>query len=71
MKDTIKRAFSRPVQVVGYIAMALATNHLMPKDPDALQWVAYGFIYASLLAVGLDNYTEGMDKGIKIMEKLS
>ena len=71
MRDTIKRAFSRPGQIASYIVMAAATNHLMPKDPDALQWVAYGCIYASLLVVGLDNYKEGMGRGIKIMEKLS
>ena len=71
MKDTIKRAFSRPVQIAGYIVMAVATNHLMPKDPDALQWVAYLLIYAAMLFLGFDSYKEGMERGIKLMEKLS
>jgi hypothetical protein len=70
MKEIIKLAFSRPVQLASYAVMGIATNHLMPKDPDATQWVAYAFIYVAMLALGLDSYTEGMEKGIKVMEKL-
>ncbi len=71
MKDTIKRAFSRPIQLACLIVIGIATNHLLPKDPDVMQWVTYAFIYIAMLALGLDNYREGMEKGIKIMEKLS
>jgi hypothetical protein len=70
MKEIIKRAFSRPIQLACYAVMGIATNHLLPKDPDAMQWVAYAFIYVAMLALGLDSYTEGMEKGIKVMEKL-
>jgi hypothetical protein len=70
MKEIIKRAFRRPVQLACYAVMGIATNHLLPKDPDAMQWVAYAFIYVAMLALGLDSYTEGMEKGIKVMEKL-
>lgn len=70
MKDTIKRAFSRPVQIASYIVMAVATNHLLPDNATTMQWVAYLFLWASLLAYGLDNYTEGWDRAIKLMDAL-
>lgn len=70
MKATLKRAFSRPIQMSCYVVMGIATNHLLPDDPDALQWVAYGFIYAAMLALGFDSYREGMEAGIKLMDKL-
>jgi hypothetical protein len=51
--------------------MGFGTNHLMPSDPDAKQWVAYLLIYAAMLFLGFDSYKEGMERGIKLMEKLS
>ena len=71
MKDTIKRMLSRPIQLACYAVMGISTNHLLPKDPDVMQWVTYAFIYIAMLALGLDSYSEGMEKGIKVMEKLS
>lgn len=70
MKATIKRAFSRPIQLACYAVMGIATQHLLPKEPDALQWVAYAFIYISMLVLALDSYTEGVERGIKIMDRL-
>ena len=71
MKDTFKRAFSRPIQLSCYAVMGFGTNHLMPSDPDAKQWVAYLLIYAAMVFLGFDSYKEGMERGIKLMEKLS
>ena len=70
MKDTIKRAFSRPIQLSCYAVMGISTQHLLPDKPDVMQWVAYAFIYIAMLALGLDSYNEGMERGIKIMEKM-
>lgn len=70
MKDIIKRAFSRPIQLASYAVMGVSTQHLMPKDADTLQWLAYIFIYVSMLALGLDSYREGIERGIGIMDKL-
>lgn len=71
MKDTFKRAFSRPIQIACYAIMAFGTNQLMPSDPDAGHWVAYILIYAAMLFLGFDSYREGVERGIKLMEKLS
>ena len=70
MKDTIKRAFSRPIQLACYAAMGISTQYLLPDNADVMHWVAYAFIYIAMLALGLDNYNEGMERGIKIMEKM-
>lgn len=70
MKDTIKRAFSRPIQLACYAVMGIATNHLMPSVPDAKQWVAYILIYAAMLFLGFDSYREGMERGLGIRDKL-
>jgi len=70
MKDTIKRIFSRPVQLASYIVMGVSTHHLMPKDPDTMQWLAYIFIYVAMLALGFDSYREGMERGLGIMDAL-
>lgn len=67
--DTIKRAFSRPIQLSCYAVMGIATQHLLPDKPDVMQWVAYAFIYIAMLALSLDNYTEGMERGIKISSR--
>lgn len=71
MKDTIKRSFSRPVQMASYLVIALSTQWLVPKDADLMQWLAFGFIYVAVLAHGFDSYREGMERGIAIVEKMS
>ena len=70
MKDTIKRMFSRPIQLSSYVVMGVSTQHLMPKDADTMQWLAYIFIYVAMLALGFDSYREGMERGLGIMDAL-
>ena len=70
MKDTIKRAFSRPIQLSSYVVMGVSTQHLMPKDADTMQWLAYIFIYVAMLTLGFDSYREGFDRGLKFMSRL-
>lgn len=70
MKSTFKRAFSRPIQLACNFTTAFCTYKLLPEHPDVMQWVAYGFIWASLLAHGLDSYSEGFDRGLKVFDAL-
>lgn len=66
----LKRAFSRPIQVACNAATAVCAAYLLPDNATTMQWVAYLFLWASLLAYGLDNYTEGWDRAIKLMDAL-
>ena len=70
MKDTIKRAFSRPIQMSCNVVTAICAAYLLPDNANTMQWLAYMFIWVSLLAHGLDNYTEGWDRGVKTMDAL-
>lgn len=70
MKSTIRRAFSRPIQMACNAVTAICTYQLLPDSPSAIQWTAYGFIWASLLAYGLDSYNEGFDRGLKVFDAL-
>lgn len=70
MKSTLKRAFSRPIQLFSYVVVGVATQHMLPDNPDVLSWAAYVLIYMAVLAVGYDNYNEGVERGIDIMYAL-
>lgn len=70
MKDTIKRAFSRPIQLACYAVIGGSMQHLLPDNADVLQWVAFAFVYIALLAYGLDSYNEGFERGLKFMNAL-
>lgn len=69
LPNTVRRAFSRPIQLSCYAVMGISTQYLLPDKPEVMQWVAYAFIYIAMLALGLDNYTEGMERGIKISSR--
>ena len=61
----------RPFQIGSVILMGLCMHVVLPKDPSAEQWVAYGLSFLAYLINGMDNYREGLERGIKIVEKLS
>ena len=70
MNSTIKRAFSRPIQMSCNVVTAISAAYLLPTDATALQWTAYLFIWVSLLVYGFDTYSEGLDRGVNIMQAL-
>jgi hypothetical protein len=70
MKDTIKRAFSRPIQMSCNVVVAISAAYLLPDSATTMQWLAYIFIWVSLLFYGLDNYKEGFDRGLNFMNAL-
>jgi hypothetical protein len=67
MIDTIKRVLSRPIQMSCNVATAISAAYLLPDSATTIQWLAYIFIWVSLLFYGLDNYKEGFDRGVKLM----
>lgn len=69
--NLLTKIFKRPVQVGSIILMGLCMHVLLPKDPSAEQWVAYCLSFLAYLINGMDNYREGMERGIGIMEELS
>jgi hypothetical protein len=68
--NTIKRIFGRKWQVFSYITFGLSAGQLLPEDPSVLQWAAYVMCFIAFLVNGLDHYAEGIEKGIKIMDKI-
>lgn len=70
MKDTLRRAFGRPIQMACNFTTAFSAWYLLPDSANTMQWLAYMFMWVSLLAHGFDNYNEGFDRGIKFMSRL-
>lgn len=61
----------RPWQIGSVILMGICMHLLLPDEPNAEQWVAYCLCFLAYLVSSMDNYREGLERGIKIMEKLS
>jgi hypothetical protein len=69
LTDIAKRAI-RPLQLGAIVLIGFCLHALLPKEPSVEEWVAYGLCYVAWLAHGMDNYREGLERGIKIMEKM-
>jgi hypothetical protein len=70
LTDITKRAL-RPWQLGAIVLIGVCLHALLPKEPSVGEWVAYGLCYVAWLANSMDNYREGLERGINIMEKLS
>lgn len=70
MKQTIKRAFSRPYQMAAHIGLAVCLYQLMPDTPPLHYWAYYLGAWGALLLHGFDSYAEGFDRGVAIMNRL-
>jgi hypothetical protein len=70
LTDVLKRA-ARPWQLGTIALIGFCLHALLPDEPSVGEWVAYGLCYVAWLANGMDNYREGLERGMKIMEKLS
>ncbi|WP_396190058.1 hypothetical protein [Flavobacterium sp.] len=68
--NTIKRFFGRKWQVFAFIAFGVSIAYLTPRDMSMLHWAAYVLCFIAFLVNGLDHYAEGIEKGIKIMDKI-
>ena len=72
--NLLTKIFQRPLrywQISSIILMGVCMHILLPKDPSAGAWAAYGLCFFAWLVNGMDNYREGLERGIQIMEKLS
>lgn len=72
--NLLTKIFARPLrpwQIGSVILMGLCMHLLLPKEPSAEQWLVYCLCFFAYLVNGMDNYREGMERGIQIMEKLS
>lgn len=72
--NLILKAFKRPLrpwQIGSVITMGLCMHLMLPDEPTSLEWLAYALGFFAYLVNGVDNYREGIEEGIKIMEKLS
>jgi len=70
LTDIVKRAI-RPWQLGAIALIGFCLTSMLPEEPSVGDWVVYGLCYIAWLANGMDNYREGMERGIQIMEKLS
>jgi hypothetical protein len=52
------------------MAYGLCAHIILPEDPSTLEWVAYFVSFLAVAVYGMDNYREGIETGIKIMEKM-
>ena len=71
--NLLTKIFQRPLrywQISSIILMGVCMHILLPKEPSVGEWVAYCLCYVAWLANGMDNYREGLERGIHIMEKL-
>ena len=69
LADIAKRAL-RPLQLGAIVLIGFCLHALLPKEPSVEERVAYCLCYVAWLANGMDNYREGLERGIHIMEKL-
>ena len=72
--NMLAKIFHRPLrywQISSIILMGICMHLLLPKEPSAEQWLVYCLCFFAYLVNGMDNYREGMERGIQIMEKLS
>jgi hypothetical protein len=70
IKATLKRCFSRKLQLLGIFILAMATNLMVPGDASWAQLAGMGMAYVALLTYGLDNYDEGFAKGMAVMNRM-
>jgi hypothetical protein len=71
--NLITKAFKRPLrpwQIGSVILMGICMHMMLPAEPTSLEWLAYALGFFAYLANGMDNYREGLERGIHIMEKL-
>ncbi len=74
MNLLLTKMFVGPIRwlQVGAIALiGFCLHALLPDEPSVGEWVAYGLCYVAWLANGMDNYRQGIETGIKIMEKMA
>jgi hypothetical protein len=70
LTDVLKRA-ARPWQLGAIALIGFCLHALLPDEPSVGEWVAYCLCYVAWLGNGMDNYREGLERGIKLMEKLT
>jgi hypothetical protein len=70
MMQDIKRIVDRPWQIIAAILMAVSLYNLIPEHPSLMEWFWYGLGFFAFLTHGLDNYRDGMERGLEIMRKM-
>ncbi len=72
--NLLTKIFARPLrpwQIGSVILFGICMHLLLPDEPNAAHWGVYFLCFLAYLVNGMDNYREGLERGIKIMEKLS
>lgn len=70
MTHTLKRMPSRKIQLLGIAILAVATHLMTPGEATWPQLAGIGIAYVGLLVYGLDNYREGLEDGMRIMDRI-
>lgn len=69
MQD-IKRIIDRPWQIGASVALSVALYKLLPEQPELADWAWYALGFFAFLTHGIDNYRDGLERGMEIMRKM-
>lgn len=69
MQD-IRRIIDRPWQIIAAVLLSVSLYNLIPEHPSFSDWMWYGLGFFAFLTHGLDNYRDGMERGLEIMRKM-